>query len=131
MKYLIKTIWGNKLIDFTNIDYNKKIENLMIDGFDGFTIIYFIYFSYLQNFTTLKILKHIYSFSPLNSKLNQNINLLEFIYLTAFNNKFGNILQSYDIIKFLENKIKKIKILIYIKFFIKIIFTILHQNIKK
>jgi hypothetical protein len=131
MQYLIKTIWGNRLIDFTNIDYNKIIENLRIDGFDGFTIIYFIYFSYLQNFTTLEILKNIYSFSPLNSRLNQNINLLEFIYLTAFNNKFGNILQSYDIIKFLENKIKRNKNFDLYKIFYRNYFYYTQSKYKK
>ena len=111
---IIKTIWFSnsnnsliydKLYLTTKINYLLKIKNFKIDGFDGFTIIYFAYFSYLQKFISLEQLKLFYNHCrSLTIKLNQNLNLLEFIYLTVFNDRFGNKLQSYNLILFLQKK---------------------------
>ena len=113
----IKTIWFpssnnsliyEKLYLTTKINYSLKIKNFKIDGFDGFTIIYFAYFSYLQKFISLEQLKLFYNHSQsLTIKLNQNINLLEFIYLNVFNDRFGYRLQSYNLILYLQKKIKE------------------------
>lgn len=114
---IIKTIWFqnsnysliyDKLYLTTKINYSLRISNFKIDNFDGFTIIYFAYFSYLQKFISFKQLKLFYNHcQSLTIRLNQNINLLEFIYLTVFNNLFGNRLESYNLILFLQKKLKE------------------------
>ena len=97
----------DKLYLTNKFNYSLRIEEFRIDGFDGFTIIYLVYLSYLQQFTNLKQIKSFYKYCPLNAKLNQNINLLEFIYLTAFNKLLGDKLKSYDIILFLQRNLKE------------------------
>ena len=114
---IIKTNWFpnsknsliyDKLYLSTKINYSLKISNFKLDGFDGFTIIYFAYFSYLQKFISFNQLKLFYNHCQLLTiRLNQNINLLEFIYLTAFNKLFGSKLKSYDIILFLQRNLKE------------------------
>lgn len=98
----------DKLYLINKFNYSLRIPNniLGIDGFNGFTIIYLVYLSYLQKFTTIKQVIEFYKYCPLTAKLYQNINLLEFIYLTAFNKLLGNQLKSYDLILFLEKRIK-------------------------
>lgn len=88
----------DKLYLRNKFNYSLPINDFKIDGFDGFTIIYLVYLSYLQLFTNLKQIKAFYKYCPLTTKLNQNVNLLEFIYLTVFNKLLGNQLKSYNII---------------------------------
>jgi hypothetical protein len=138
---IIKTIWFSnsnnsliydKLYLTTKINYLLKIKNFKIDGFDGFTIIYFAYFSYLQKFISLEQLKLFYNHCrSLTIKLNQNLNLLEFIYLTVFNDKFGNKLQSYNLILFLQKKIKENSDFNLYKIFYKNYFNFKIPNYKK
>jgi hypothetical protein len=138
---IIKTIWfsnsnnsliNDKLYLTTKINFLLKIKNFKIDGFDGFTIIYFAYFSYLQKFISLEQLKLFYNHcQSLTIKLNQNINLLEFIYLTVFNDRFGNKLQSYNLILFLQKKIKENLDFILYKIFYKNYFNFKIPNYKK
>jgi len=113
---IIKTIFfrdssnlfiSDKLYLTNEFNYSLPINNFSIDGFDGFTIIYLVYLSYLQKFTNFKQIKLFYKYCQLTTKLNQNVNLLEFIYLTVFNKLLGNQLESYNIILFLEKKLKE------------------------
>ena len=137
----IKTIWFpssnnsliyEKLYLTTKINYSLKIKNFKIDGFDGFTIIYFAYFSYLQKFISLEQLKLFYNHSQsLTIKLNQNINLLEFIYLNVFNDRFGYRLQSYNLILYLQKKIKENSDFNLYKIFYKNYFNFKIPNYKK
>ena len=137
----IKTIWftnsNNSLIYerlylTTKINYSLKIKNFKIDGFDGFTIIYFAYFSYLQKFISLEQLILFYNHcQSLTTKLNQNINLLEFIYLNVFNDLFGNRLLSYNLILFLQQKLKENSDFNLYKIFYKNYFNFNIPNYKK
>ena len=117
MNDIIKTIFfknssnlfiSDKLYLTNKFNYSLRIpiDILELDGFNGFSIIYLVYLSYLQKFTTIDQIKTFYKYCPLTAKLHQNINLLEFIYLTAFNPLLGNQLKSYEIILFLEKRIK-------------------------
>ena len=138
---IIQTIWFpnsnnsfiyNKLYLTTKINYSLKIPNFTIDGFDGFTIIYFAYFSFLQKFIDLEQIKLFFDHCQLlNIRLNQNINLLELIYLTVFNDKFGNRLKSYDLILFLQNKIKENSDFMLYKIFYKNYFNYNIPNFEK
>ena len=107
-KNIIKTIFNknsnnsfilDKLYLTNKFNCSLRIEEFKIDNFDGFTVIYLVYLSYLQQFTNFKQIKSFYKYCrlSLNARLNQNINLLEFIYLTAFNKLLGGKLKSYDI----------------------------------
>ena len=89
----------DKLYLINKVNYSLRIptNDLGLDGFNGFTIIYLAYLSYLQQFITIDQIKTFYKYCPLTAKLYQNVNLLEFIYLTAFNKLLGNQLKSYDI----------------------------------
>jgi hypothetical protein len=117
-KNIIKTIFNknsnnsfilDKLYLTNKFNCSLRIEEFKIDNFDGFTVIYLVYLSYLQQFTNLKQIKSFYKYCQLslNARLNQNINLLEFIYLTAFNKLLGGKLKSYDIILFLQKNLKE------------------------
>ena len=134
---IIKTSWypetTNKfIIDRlylkSKINYSQKLTNFSIDGFDGFSIIYIAYISYIQGYINLKQLKLFYNHSLSEIKLNQNINLLEFIYLTAFGRIFNpelfnifsvkTIIPSYNLILYLQKRLKENKdFILYKKFY--------------
>ena len=92
---------------FMSINYSYRIPNFEICGFDGFTIIFLVYFSYMQNYTHLWEIKSMYNSCPLTQKLLNNVNLLEFIYLTGFNKLIGEQIKINKIILFLQDKLKE------------------------
>jgi len=134
-KFIIKTNYYlksnnsfilDKLYLKNKINYSLKINNLCIDGYDELTIIYLVYVSYIHDYTNFKQIKSFYNYLfenkiNLGIELNQGINLLEFIYLTAFNKLFRkkNLPELYKLILFLQKKIKENSDFILYKIFYK------------
>jgi hypothetical protein len=100
---LIKTIWFPVSIKTCS---DSKIPRFILDGYYGFTLPYFVYFSYNQGFISFNEFKSFLDKCTSTTKLSNNINLLELIYLTLFNKKVHTSMPSYALVEFLQKRIK-------------------------
>ena len=109
LSQIVKTIWfsdsGKDKLYLTKVCPQKKIHNFTLDGYYGFTLLYLVYFSYNQNFIEFSEFKSLLKQCSLNTKLTNNINLLELIYLSMFNKKVNTHVPSYVLVQFLQKMI--------------------------
>lgn len=135
LTHIVKTSWfsdsGKDKLYLTKSCPLKKITDFSLDGYYGFTLLYLVYFSYNQGFIEFGEFKLFLENCDLDTRLSNNINLLELVYLTVFNKKLHISVPSYKVVQFLQNKIQKNNDFALYKIFYKNYFTYKSPNYER